>query len=175
MTRLLSTLPGNSRAAKLLAAGLIFFAASSCISVDVGIKPPAPSKGVVYRSPGPPFQPLAQTRADRAWKSRSSGNSISFHSSCHDPADPALETVLREMLNELQDLRTLRTQTVTFNAREAIDSEVEGRLDGIPTRIRSIVFKKNNCLYTISHIGLPASFEGDRERFDEFLAGFRAP
>jgi hypothetical protein len=175
MTRLPTAFRKTLTAPRLAAVSLTFLVCVSCISVNVGFKPPASSKGVVFRSPASPFQPLSQTRADGAWKNKANGNSISFHSACQDPADPPLEAALKEMLGEIEDLKTIRNRTVSFNAREAIDSEVEGKLDGIPTRIRSLVFKKNDCLYTITHIGLPAFFEQDRERFEEFLGSFQAP
>ena len=61
------------------------------------------------------------------------------------------------------------------NGREALETEVEGKLDGVMTRIRALVFKKNGCTYTISHIGVPRTFEEDRGRFTEFLGNFQAP
>ena len=43
------------------------------------------------------------------------------------------------------------------------------------TRIHSLIFKKNGCMYTLTYIGVPRAYDSDRAIFDEFLKGFQAP
>ena len=148
---------------------------TACVSVNIAPKSGERSKGVDFRSPGSPFATLKDTRADGAWQNRENGNSISYFSTCHDPADPSLETVSRELFAELRDLKVLRQEQPSFNGREALDIEVEGKVEGVPTRIHALIFKKNDCTYTLSHIGLPRGFESDRKRFEDFLGSFQAP
>jgi hypothetical protein len=64
---------------------------------------------------------------------------------------------------------------MTFNGREALSNEVEGLVDGVRTRIHAVVFKKNNCLYTLSYIGVAPAYPKDHPHFDEFLRSFKAP
>jgi hypothetical protein len=148
---------------------------TSCISVNIGPKPGERSKGVEYSAPDKPYEKLKDTRADGAWQNAASGNSISYFSTCNDPADPPLDSVARDLFSELRESNVIRQSTTSFNSREALDMEVEGKVDGVPTRIRAVIFKKNGCTYTLSQIGVPRAFESDRPKFQSFIGSFQAP
>lgn len=143
--------------------------------MNLGPKGAEHSKGVEYNAPSAPYQKLKDAKADGAWQNSQNGNSISYFSMCNDPADPSIESVARELLSDLRDAKVLRQMSLTYNAREALETEIEGKVDGVLTRIRTLIFKKNGCTYTLSQIGIPRAFEDDRSRFNEFLKGFRAP
>lgn len=147
---------------------------SGCVSVNFGPKKPEHSKGVEFSPPGNPFQAIVG-KADRAWQNKENGNSISFLSSCDDPADPALDIVMQDLFADMKDLKVLKSENTTFNGRASLSSEVEGMVDGVPTRVHAVVFKKNNCLYTLSYIGVAKAYGQDRDRFEQFLKGFKAP
>ena len=150
-------------------------ATPACVSVNIGAKAPGKSKGVTYVAPTAPFESLSDTSADSAWQNKRNGNSISFYSSCNDPSDPPLEAVSKDLFNDMTELKVIRQESTPFNGRESLNMEVEGKIDGVDTRIRSLVFKKNDCIYTLSFIGLPKSFEQDRARFESFVRSFQAP
>jgi len=147
----------------------------ACISVNLGQKPGERSKNVEFTPPSPPYTPLKNTPADGAWENKKSGNSISYFSTCNDPSDPSLESVARDLFSGLSDMDTVSQSQPTFNGRGALQTEVEGKVDGVPTRIEALLFKKNGCTYTLSHVGLPKSFASDKKVFAEFLKGFQAP
>lgn len=148
---------------------------AGCVSIHLGSSKPEKSQGVNFRPPGSPFEALANSKADGAWQNKSNGNSISYLSTCNDPADPSLEAVSQELFSGLTDMKVLHSETTSFNEREALDTEVVGELDGVTTHIQSVVFKKNNCLYTLSYIGVARSFAEDRGKFDDFKKSFEAP
>ena len=160
---------------RMTAALTAFLLTGACVSVNLGQGKAERSKGVQYTAPGGDFKPLSDTRADGAWQSKSTGNSVSYHSICNDPADPTLEIVSRELFSEMTDLKTIRSATTTFNGREALDMEIEGKVEGVPTRIHSMVFKRNDCIYTLTYIGLPKNYDGERANFANFLRSFQAP
>ena len=60
-------------------------------------------------------------------------------------------------------------------AGDALDTEAEARVEGVPTKIRTLVFKKNGCLYTLSLIGISKNFDKGIEPFETFVKGFQAP
>jgi hypothetical protein len=159
----------------LAAAVAALMSVVSCVSVNIGPKPGERSKGVEYNAPEKPYDKLKDTRADSAWQNTVNGNSISYFSTCNDPADPPLETVARDLFSELRDMIVIRENSKPFNSREALDMEVEGKVDGVPTRVRAVIFKKNGCTYTLSHIGVPRAFESDRPKFQTFIESFKAP
>jgi hypothetical protein len=148
---------------------------TGCISVSVGPKGAEKSKGVEFTPPKSPFESLNDAKADAVWINKKNGNSISYLSTCNDPADPTIETATRELFADLKDLNMIKSQTEQFHGREALLSEVEGKSEGVLTKINSLVFKKNGCLYTISLVGLAKSFEADKSQFEKFVAGFEAP
>lgn len=165
-----------SRTGRIVAAvSIASTLATGCVSIKLGPGPGERSTGVQFAPPTEPFSLLPNTKADGAWQNKNNGNSISYYSTCNDPADPPLETVTKELFADLKDLKTLQSQTVTFNGREGLESEVEGQIDGVSTRIHALVYKKNNCLYTLSYIALTKSFDEDKGRFLEFMRSFQAP
>lgn len=153
----------------------LFFILSSCVSVNIGPKDGERSKGVRYAEPPPPYQSLRESQADGAWLNSRNGNSISYFSICNDPTDPPLEALSRDLFNELRELKELKRTVTVYNGREALNQEVEGKMDGILTRIHAVIFKKNSCTYTLSLIGVVRAFEEDRAVFEKFLREFHAP
>jgi len=158
-----------------LACALLSLFASGCVSVNIGGNKAERSKGVRVSVPAAPYEEIGGSKADGAWKNPANGNSISYLSTCNDPADPSLENATNELFSDLKNMVVKRQLTTTFNGREALDTEVDGKIEGLLTRVRAMVFKKNGCLYTISHVGMAAKFEEDRPKFEEFLKGFEAP
>jgi hypothetical protein len=148
---------------------------SGCVSLNIGPKPPHKANGVEFRAPPQPFAELSGTDADHAWHSSQSGNSISFISTCNETTELNLEAATAELSSGLENVHTIASQTVTMSGREALVSEVEGNAEGVATRLKTAVFRKNGCLYSISLVGLSKKFDIDRSAFDEFLKGFRAP
>lgn len=171
MTRHRSQFPYRS----LLLAFLLGTLGAGCVSVNLSTGKTVRSTGVTFQPPTTPFEPLASTKADGAWQNKANGNSISYFSSCNDPADPPLGAVAQELFADMANLKTIRSQTLSYNGREALSTEVEGQVDGVPTRVQSLVFKKNDCLYTLSYIGVAKNFGQNQSAFDEFVGSFQAP
>ncbi len=155
----------------ILAASLFF----GCVSVKLGPHKTERSEGVRFSAPDKPFAQLEPRGADQAWKNPANGNLISYLSVCNDPADPDLETVRSEMLAALENARILSTVDRDFNGRRALSSEAEGAVDGVKTRLELLVFKKNNCTYSLTYLGLVNRFAEDRGRFQAFIDSFEAP
>ena len=172
--------PGFSAGAlaSLLAAGLVVSLTVSlpgCVSVEIAGKKADRSTGVQVVEPGAPFVRIASPQADGAWLNKANGNAISYLSTCHDPTDPSLDSAFTELIGSLESPKTIRTATETFNGREALEAEVAGLVDGVRTHVEVVIFKRNQCLYSLSYVGVEKSFAGDRARFQRFLDGFRAP
>jgi hypothetical protein len=162
--------------AKTIAAcSIILPLAAGCVSLSLAPQTAEKSAGVKFDSPSEPFSQIRSTRADGAWRNSVNGNTISYLSTCNDSADSSLDSATQEMISELEQTQQIRSSRLPFNGREALDTEVDGRVEGVPTRMRVIVFKRNGCLFNINYIGLSSSFDDNRSHFDSFLKGFRAP
>ena len=151
------------------------FLLSGCLSLNIGPAKPKKSDSVKYVAPPSPFRDFESTNADHAWVNKRNGNSISFLSVCHDPADPSLEMATQDLFNDLSNTQVLKTEHLSFSSREALRSEVKGEIDGVPTQISALVFKKNDCIYTLSYVGVVKAYPEDHIRFETFLSSFEAP
>ena len=154
---------------------LAVFAAPACVSVNIGGKKISKAARVDLREPSAPFMKWQSKNADGAWVNKKTGNTISYLSTCNDPSDPSVESAMRELLSSLDDAKTVTSGIETYNGREALHTDASGLVDGVKTRVEVVVFKRNDCVYTLSYVAVMKAFEGDQPRFKEFLDGFRAP
>ncbi len=154
----------------------IVFVLLSCVSVKIptGDSMKLRSVGVQFVPPPPPFHHLPTELADQQWTSSTTGNSISFLSECKVRNEPSLEILEKEVLGAL-DQATSKKQKLLFNEREALRLKAEGKLDGVPVEIDSMIFKKNTCSYTVTFGGRKGSLKNEQNLFDTFLKEFKAP
>jgi hypothetical protein len=148
---------------------------SACISVNIGPKGPEKSKNVNLTPPPAPYQAVKGVKADGAWQNPHNGNSISYLSTCNEQSDPTLEIATDEMISAFGETKQLSQKKLEFDGRDALDTEAEARVEGVSTKIRALVFKKNGCLYTLSLIGVSKNFAKGVEPFENFVKGFQAP
>lgn len=160
---------------QLLIVGIGATTLTACISVNIGPKGPEKSKNVVALAPPAPYQALKGARADGAWQNPQDGNSISYLSTCNEQSDPSLEAATEELISAFGSTKTLSQKKLEFDGRDALDTEAEARVEGVPTKIRALVYKKNGCLYTLSLIGVSKSFGKGIPAFESFVRGFQAP
>lgn len=146
---------------------------ASCISVNLPGRKSVPATGVEYSAPGAPFKSIDAAGSDKAWLSSDTGNTISFISDCGG-SDPSLQQMETESLAALSNL-DVKSDTLMFNGREARSSVAQGTVDGIAVRLALLVFKKNNCNYTLSYGGVEKNFAPEQKHFEEFKAQFKAP
>lgn len=155
---------------------LFVFALTSCVSVNIG--PSGTTKrasGVEFNEPAKPFSKKSVEDVDAAWKNESNGNSISYVSDCKDATDPSLDQITGGLLGGLSGVKRESDETVTVQGREGKRVLATGKVDGVPTHIDLLVFKRNQCIYILSYVGVSKAFAVDRGAFNKFVEGFRAP
>ena len=152
----------------------LFFAGAGCVSVNLAGDKLQKSNDVKFVPPGGAFKAIS-TEADAAWKNQETGATIAFQSACGDSADLPLDSLSQELMGAYEEREELSRKTVTFDSREAMDLDVKGKLDGVLTRARTIIYKKNRCSYTITFVSVPQSTHQDTPIFEKFLTSFRAP
>lgn len=151
------------------------FLMGACVSVKIPTGTGTPAKDVKYNNPAKPYEEIKVSTADKAWLSSKTGNTISFLSDCNGNADPTLQQLESEPLAVLDKLKILKTDNVNFNGREALHTFAQGEVDGVPVKTALIVFKKNNCNYTLSYGGLLKNFDEEAKHFEKFSESFKAP
>jgi hypothetical protein len=75
----------------------------------------------------------------------------------------------------LSDLNVESKETVTVQSREGRRVLASGKVDGVPSLIDLLVFKRNTCIYILTYVGVKSAFNENRGDFNKFLESFRAP
>lgn len=146
-----------------------------CVTVKVGDGPGKKASNVKYTEPSAPFEQADSDDADVLWHNPSSAVSISYLSRCNETADPSLDGIQSQMLGGIENSGAEKQERYTYNGREALDSIVEGKIDGVSVRLRLITFKKNKCHYTLSYVGRPKAYAKDSAEFERFVRSFEVP
>jgi hypothetical protein len=164
---------------------VLFFSGVSCVSVNIGGGTLEKSTGVVYTSPDSGFKVIKNSRADIAWNNGSTGSTIAFQSTCGDTTDARLESIAEDLFNGFEQRKDLHDERIPFDGREALSHEVEGKVDGVLTRVHAIIYKKNGCSYILTFVSLAkgdvadnarkAAITGDVAQFERFTSSFKAP
>lgn len=164
---------------------ILVLSAPSCVSVNIGPGKTEKSKGVTFNAPTGSFKGIANERADSAWNNPATGSTIAYQSNCGDAADLELESIAQDLFAGFEQSKILRNERIPFDGREGLEREVEGKVDGIITRVRAIIYKKNKCSYVLTHVALAAArvadnsrkaaVNGDSAQFERFATSFKAP
>ena len=154
---------------------IVYLTSTGCVSVDV--LPPAPKKAtdVKIKVPTKDFKEIINSSVDRAWQNDKNGNTIAYLSECNSKSDPTLKAIETENLTALTNVEVIESKSDNFNDREALFSSVKGQVDGVPVKMRLIIFKKNGCNYTLSYVGRSKFFDHDVDTFKTFTEGFSTP
>lgn len=148
---------------------------AGCVSVQLPSMEGKRAQEVQYNAPSTPFSALEASAADKAWLSEKTGNTISFLSDCAAKVDPELDQILDDTAQILESPKISDRSSLEFNGRAARSALVEGKMDGVPVRLKLLVLKKNDCNYTLSYTAKPSTFDAEVAAFDRFVADFRAP
>lgn len=187
MNRTAGCLQQTSWLARKLAVPLFAIAfGTSCVSVNIGPGKVERSNGVKLTEPASGFKSIKSERADGAWNRHSTGSTIAYQSSCGDTAESPLESLAEDLFAGFENRKQLKAERVPFDGREALDVETEGKVDGVVTRVRAVIYRKNQCTYIITFVTLPKSLmadtsakpdpsNGDASEFSKFLSNFKAP
>lgn len=159
---------------RLITGIFLALASSACVSVNLPTGSKGKSADVAFSAPSDGFEAFKSATADKAWKHKDSGATISYLSDCNDNPD-GLENFERESAGAMKEGKVISSDDVEFNGRPARRSTVEGAIEGIKMRMSFIVFRKNSCDYILTHAARAATFTKTAGDFDKFLQGFRAP
>ncbi len=113
-------------------------------------------------------------RNDLAWVHDDLAAIIQINASC----DPALDIPLTALTNHLLfgfTERVIKSQrTVPMSSREALETHVQAKLDGVPRELLLYVLKKNGCVYDFSLVAPPGQqFAEAKRSYGPFVAAFK--
>jgi hypothetical protein len=147
---------------------------TACVSVNLGPSGHEKAKDYKFEKPAKPFGEIETENADLAWQSSKTGNTIALISEC-SKADPTLESIRDEILSAITDVKTLQSTELNYNRRKALRTIAQGNVDGVGIQIETLVFKKNECQFSLSYVGRDTLFTNEKQSFDRFTESFVVP
>lgn len=160
---------------QFFALSVITVSLTACVSVKIGDNEVKRAEEVKYTEPSEPFEKFDAEHVDAAWTNPKNGNALSFLSDCNESGNLPLMHIRKGVVKGIERLKVTRSEEKTYNKRQALYSEVSGHVDGVPSRLSLMIFRKNNCLYILTYVGLQEVFETDKIIFHNFLKEFKAP
>lgn len=130
---------------------------------------------VCYRIPalGERWRLVHQEGASVGYFRADAGAVIEANATCRDDADAApLAALTRQLLIGYTDRRVESQATVPLDAREALHTVVEAKLDGVPVKLDLYVMKRNGCIFDLSYAAPPDAFARSSDDFVRFVGGF---
>ena len=85
--------------------------------------------------------------ADHAWLNSESGAILALRSLCHRYEHISLRNLAQNLYTVLQDVEVIDTQSRSIASREAFESHVKGRIDGVDVESKIVVLRKNHCIF----------------------------
>lgn len=163
-------LPAMTRVLAALALGSAFLACTH-----------SPLKAGVYEDrdvryalepPGQGWEPLDVAQANLAWTSPELAASLLVNSHCRGIDDAPLPVLTRHLLIGMRDVEVLSERRLRISRREALESVVKARLDGVERRLVILVLKKDGCVYDIVLDASPATFERALPHYERVRGSF---
>jgi hypothetical protein len=125
-------------------------------------------------APGAGWVPLHLERADVAWHHPELGAGLLVNSSCEGVEDSPLAGLTNELLIGTTEREILEQTLLPWSKREALESTVVGKLDGVLRKRLLFVLKKDGCVYDIVYDAPPATFDAGLAAYRRVRDGFDA-
>ena len=122
---------------------------------------------------GTGWQMVHEEGAEIGFYNRRIAGIIQGNATCRDDAETApLASLTDHLLIGYTERHPTRTETVAVDGREALHSIVKAKLDGVPLILDLYVLKRNGCIFDLSYVAPPDTYEDGGGDFGEFVAGF---
>lgn len=152
---------------RFLAVGALFALTTACGIFSSGPINPKSTEHVIkfHHAEWDEVDPQA---ADKAYQNKKNRNILSFNSLCRETESP-LDVTVENIFSELKNMQTLKKETITYQGVSAIESEVQGEMEGVKTFIRTLTFYKNNCTFDVLMVGKKPFQDKDNKAYRDFL------
>lgn len=85
--------------------------------------------------------------ADLFFEHQNKNAAIFFSSQCDNISDSPLEALTSQILVGLTNINVKTQNKIDLAGREALLSEIEAKMDGVPRFLKIMVLKKNGCVF----------------------------
>lgn len=100
-------------------------------------------------------------------------STLSTSAFCDDTfEDSSLEVLSRHLQWGLTEIKILSEKTFALNHRQALRTVVQGKMDGVPIKLDTVVIKKDYCVFDFSLVTKPSFYQPASLDFETFFRGF---
>jgi hypothetical protein len=138
--------------------------------------------GTTYRGNGLAFRvgpiPPTWTRLDvshaaLAFRDETRDATVAVNGRCGtDGEDVPLSALTQHLFIQFTEREILEQRVVSIDGREAMNTVLIAKLDGVPKKFDVWVLKKDGCVYDFYYIARPDRFGQGMAEFDRFVQGF---
>jgi len=113
--------------------------------------------------------------ADEAYQRTDTGAVISLNSTCRKGKKEVqnLQPFLKELLLGFTHVVSKEDKSLSVAGHEALQRTIQGTISGEKTKIRAIVFARDQCVYDLIYIARPEKFTLHEEDFTAFVASLK--
>lgn len=111
---------------------------------------------------------------DLAWTHSETAAVIHVGGSCDPRLDLPLAALTNHLLIGFTEREVLEEERRPFQSREALDSHVIAKLDGVVRELRLVVLKKDDCVYDFALVSSRSAFDDASVTFSAVLDSFEA-
>ncbi|MBK9292853.1 MAG: hypothetical protein IPM57_00145 [Oligoflexia bacterium] len=161
---------------KTLTLIIVLFFNSSCSifgggDEEVGTK----NRDIKYAQPKAPYKQLLLSSADAVWQSQKTGSTIAINSLCNKEHKSSLNSLKKNILSGIDDLKIESSKRITYNQSEAEKIIAHGTTEKVPIKVSVLIFKKRDCTFDIAYISRASLFSKEISVFETFLEGLVVP
>jgi hypothetical protein len=121
---------------------------------------------------------------DVAFQSARSAAVISINSSCrppesalssNEPRDPSedLKALANQLTYGISQISQRTERNLTLQGAPALQTTLQGKMNRNDIALRTVVLRKNGCVYDLLYMAPPARFKDNEADFDHFVASLR--
>ncbi len=114
--------------------------------------------------------------SDVAFQAIRSPSIIALNSGCR-PSIESQAKELKELTNELilgfSEIQSRTEKFLTIEKVPALETTIHGKMSEKPIFLRTVVVRKNNCVYDLLYMSSPADFATHEKDFSNFVASLR--
>lgn len=108
-----------------------------------------------------------------AFRDDAAGATVAVNGRCGKDADDVpLEALTHHLFLEFTERHMRSQQKIWLDGRQALRTEMDAALDGVPKRYTVYVLKKNGCVYDFLRIAQPSEAAETDDAFERFVSGF---
>ena len=108
---------------------------------------------------------------DVAYQSKQTASIISLNSACRLKAGPdSLAVISHELILGVTEVSQHDEKNIDVSGMPALETTLQGKLNGEPIAMKTVVLKKEACTYDLIYVARPAHFLAQQADFSHFVS-----